>query len=71
MNDPAVVAGLMAGELGLFLEDHEADARSSLEEAHRSRHPDDPAADHAVVQMYGHHPDLRSGRWRQDEPATR
>jgi hypothetical protein len=54
MNDATVVAGLMAGELGLLLEDHQTDTRPSFEEAHCGRHPDDAAADHAIVESHGH-----------------
>jgi hypothetical protein len=52
MDDAAVAAGLMAGEIGFLLEQEQRASRLTLEEVHGGRDTDNAAADHHIVEEH-------------------
>jgi hypothetical protein len=51
VDDPTVVAGLVATDLRLLLEDREPLPRPTPQQLHRRRQSDDPAADDGQVEL--------------------
>jgi hypothetical protein len=54
MDDAAVMAGLMLGDLRLFLQQQQLDSRTAFDELQRRRQADDAAADDRDIVLRGH-----------------